>query len=218
MTYFLFKVRRAWVIKYKPQWIYWLPAQGRARVRRCFRKMFSFQSNWKLSASTLPWDERQIKLPLALVWLQTKKESSWVSKIQIWSIFQILSLETLRYVSHPSVSKLRFKGRVIWTEKCGLTFLFLYRLSSCTANSPRPPARDIVDISLSKKSIEKEAEWKVWPLEKFSGMYLDFCENRDLEKKTEFVFFSVMAVVSFWVRFTGEIDNLTINNYKACQT
>ena len=69
---------------------------------------------------------------------------------------------------------------------------------------------------LDKKSIEKEAEWKVWPLEKFSGMY--FCENRDLEKKTEFVFFSVMAVVSFWVRFTGEIDNLTINNYKACQT
>ena len=36
-------------------------------------KMFSFQSNWKLSASILPWDERQIKLPLALVWLQTEK-------------------------------------------------------------------------------------------------------------------------------------------------
>ena len=26
--YFLFKVRRAWVIKYKPQGIYWLPVQG----------------------------------------------------------------------------------------------------------------------------------------------------------------------------------------------
>ena len=38
------------------------------------------------------------------------------------------------------------------------------------------------------------------------------------KKYFEFVFFSVMAVVSFWVTFTGEIDNLTINNYKAYQT
>ena len=35
---------------------------------------------------------------------------------------------------------------------------------------------------LDKKSIKKEAEWKLWPLEKFSAMY--FCENRNLEKKT----------------------------------
>ena len=70
---------------------------------------------------------------------------------------------------------------------------------------------------LDKKSIKKEAEWKLWPLEKFSAMY--FCENSDLEKKDfEFAFFSVMAAVSFWVSFTGEIDNLTINKYKACQT
>ena len=35
---------------------------------------------------------------------------------------------------------------------------------------------------LDKKSIKKEAEWKLWPLKKFSAMY--FCENSDLEKKT----------------------------------
>ena len=27
-----------------------------------------------------------------------------------------------------------------------------------------------------------------------------------------------MAAISFGVSFTGEIDNLMINNYKACQT
>ena len=54
-------------------------------------------------------------------------------------------------------------------------------------------------------------------VKKFSAMY--FCENSDLEKKDfEFVFVSVMVAVSFWVSFTGEIHNLTINKYKACQT
>ena len=47
-----------------------------------------------------------------------------------------------------------------------------------------------------------------------------FCENSDLnwKKDFEFVFFSVMATVSFWVSFTGEIDNRTINNYKSLQS
>ena len=40
-----------------------------------------------------------------------------------------------------------------------------------------------------------------------------FSENKDFE----FVFFSVMATISFWVSFAGEIDNLTIDNYKMCQ-
>ena len=93
---------------------------------------------------------------------------------------------------------------------------------------------------VTKKSIKKEAEWKLWP-KIFFAVYFWEAFNIDIQlvcyhavfsvvtqrstwtlpiwkKDFEFVFFSVMVAVSFWVSFTGEIDNLTIYNYKACQT
>ena len=38
------------------------------------------------------------------------------------------------------------------------------------------------------------------------------------KKDFQFVFFSVLTAISFWVSFTGETDDLTINNYEAYQT
>ena len=66
--------------------------------------MFSIQSNWKLSANILPWDERQIKLSLALVWLQTKKGQARESPKYKSDRYLFSDFES-REVSHPCFKK-----------------------------------------------------------------------------------------------------------------
>jgi len=127
-----------------------------------------------------------------------------------------------------SLSKLKFKGRVIWTEKCGLTFhFFLYRLSYLRAQQThrgRPLAmlayrkNRAKETSFLRQKIDQKRSW----METLTSRKI-FCDvflwkQQPWKKDFEFVFFSVMAAVSFWVSFTGEINNLTINNYEACQT
>ena len=126
-----------------------------------------------------------------------------------------------------SLSKLKIKGRVIWTEKQGLTFHFLYRLSQFRAQQThrvRPLAMLVYrknrakETSFLRQKIDQKRSW----METLTSQKV-FCDvflwkQRPWKKDFEFVFFSVMAAVSFWVSFTGEIDNLTINKYKACQT
>ena len=125
------------------------------------------------------------------------------------------------------LSKLKVKGRVIWTEKCGLAFHLLYRLSWFLAQQThrvRPLAmlayrkNRAKETSFLRQKIDQKRSW----METLTSRNV-FCDvflwkQRPWKKDFEFAFFSVMAAVSFWVSFTGEIDNLTINNYKACQT
>ena len=126
-----------------------------------------------------------------------------------------------------SLSKLKFKGRVIWTEKCGLTFHFLYRLSQFRTQQthrgrpltmPAYQKNRAKEASFLRQKIDQKISWMetLTSQKVFRDIFL--WKQGPWKKDFEFVFFSVMAVVSFWVSFTGEIDNLTINNYKASQT
>ena len=96
-----------------------------------------------------------------------------------------------------SRSKLKFKGRVIWTEKCGLTFHLPVIIISYTNSRPNEAVRSRCQFIkkmkrrkltfVDKKSIKKEAEWQPLPLKKFSAKY--FRENKRLFRT--FTHFSV---------------------------
>ena len=113
-----------------------------------------------------------------------------------------------------SLSKLNFKGRVIWTEKCGLAFHLLYRLSWFLAQQThrvRPLAmlayrkNRAKETSFLRQKIDQKRSW----METLTSRKV-FCDvflwkQEPWKKDFEFVFFSGMAAVSFWVSFTGVI-------------
>ena len=101
-----------------------------------------------------------------------------------------------------SLSKLKFKWRVIWTEKCGLTFHFLYRLSQIRAQQTyrgRPLAMSAYRKNTSKETsflrqkIDQKRSWmetltsrkrflrciflKTRTLKKRLGVFFLFCNN-----------------------------------------
>ena len=116
-------------------------------------KMFSFQSNWKLSASILPWDERQIKLPLALVLLQTKKRQACEeSDGYLFSDFES------REVSHPFVSKKNTVGFLFSVWMSTYNLLMLQSLWTRTVSSGfLNPAEIYGPLSVRKEKFHKQS-------------------------------------------------------------
>ena len=115
--------------------------------------MFSFQSNWKLSASILPWDERQIKLPLALVLLQTKKrQAREESDRYLFSDFES------REVSHPFVSKKNTVGFLFSGWMSTYNLLMLQSLWTRTVSSGfLNPAEIYGPLSVRKEKFQKQS-------------------------------------------------------------
>ena len=115
--------------------------------------MFSFQSNWKLSASILPWDERQIKLPLALVLLQTKKRQACEeSDGYLFSDFES------REVSHPFVSKKNTVGFLFSSWMSTNNLLMLQSLWTRTVSSGFLNSAEIYGLlSVRKEKFQKQS-------------------------------------------------------------